>query len=149
GWLRWSDALAPAPPRPGGKGPIALRVHLGPVGQPHPGFDLTEAGTQKRLAAYLTTDPATVPGIAKLGPDALALDAASLAAIMDGRTERLKTMLTDQSLVAGIGNAYSDEILHVARLSPYAIAGRLDGDAVQRLAEAVHTVLTEAVARSV
>jgi formamidopyrimidine-DNA glycosylase len=149
GWLRWSDALAPAPPRPGGKGPIALRVHLGPVGQPHPGFDLTEAGTQKRLAAYLTTDPASVAGIAKLGPDALALDATSLAAILAGRTERLKTVLTDQSLVAGIGNAYSDEILHLARLSPYAIAGRLPDDAVQRLAEAVHTVLTDAVARSV
>jgi len=144
GWLRWSDALAPAPPRPGGKGPIALRVHLG-----GPGFDLTEAGTQKRLAVYLVTDPATVPGIAKLGPDALALSASDLAAIFDGRTERLKTVLTDQSAIAGIGNAYSDEILHVARLSPYATAGRLPDDAVLRLADAIHTVLTDAVGRSV
>ena len=144
GWLRWSDALAPAPPRPGGKGPIAVRVHLG-----GPGFDLTEAGTQKRLAVYLVTDPATVPGIAKLGPDALGLDATALAMIFDGRTERLKTVLTDQSLIAGIGNAYSDEILHVARLSPYATAGRLPDDAVARLADAIHTVLTDAVTRSV
>jgi formamidopyrimidine-DNA glycosylase len=144
GWLRWSDALAPAPPRPGGKGPIAVRVHLG-----GPGFDLTEAGTQKRLAVYLVTDPATVPGIARLGPDALGLDATALAMIFDGRTERLKTVLTDQSLIAGIGNAYSDEILHVARLSPYATAGRLPDDAVARLADAIHTVLTDAVTRSV
>lgn len=65
GWLRWSDALAPAPPRPG-KGPIAMRVHLG-----GPGFDLTEAGTQKRLAVYLVGEVSEVPGIARLGPDAV------------------------------------------------------------------------------
>jgi len=151
GWLRWSDALAPAPPRPGGKGPIALRVHLGTrEGEDAaPGFDLTEAGTQKRLAAYVMTDPTGVPGIAKLGPDALAVDEAGLAAILAGRTERLKTVLTDQAAIAGIGNAYSDEILHVARLSPYATAGRLPADAVTRLADAVHSVLADAVARSV
>jgi formamidopyrimidine-DNA glycosylase len=153
GWLRWSDTLSPAPPRPGGKGPIALRVHLGSAGHPHPGngpgFDLTEAGTQKRLAVYLTEDPTSVPGIAKLGPDALTLDADALAAIVDGRTERLKTVLTDQSTIAGIGNAYSDEILHVSRLSPYATAGRLDDDALHRLADAIRSVLTDAVARSV
>ena len=153
GWLRWSDALAPAPPRPGGKGPIALRVHLAPAGHPHPGkgpgFDLTEAGTQKRLAVYVVTDPTTVPGIAKLGPDALALDDGALSAILAGRSERLKTVLTDQTAIAGIGNAYSDEILHVARLSPYATAGRLSDEARGRLADAIHTVLTDAVARSV
>ncbi|HEY0639505.1 MAG TPA: DNA-formamidopyrimidine glycosylase family protein [Pseudonocardiaceae bacterium] len=152
GWLRWSDAFAAAPPRPGGKGPIALRVHLRPAGHTeaaNPGFDLTEAGTQKRLAVWITTDPATVPGIAKLGPDALGLDAAGLTAILAGRTERLKTVLTDQSTIAGIGNAYSDEILHVARLSPYATAGKLDEGARERLAAAVVEVLTDAVRRSV
>jgi formamidopyrimidine-DNA glycosylase len=145
GWLRWSDALAPAPPRPGGKGPIALRVHLS-SGE---GFDLTEAGTQKRLAVYVVHDPSTVPGIARLGPDALALDLDGLARVLEGRSERLKTLLTDQSTIAGIGNAYSDEILHVARLSPYATAGRLTDDALARLAEAMHDVLTDAVDRSV
>ena len=70
GWLRWSDSLSPAPLRPG-KGPIALRVHLG-SGQ---GFDLTEAGTQKRLAVWLVGDPAAVPGVATLGPDALSISA--------------------------------------------------------------------------
>jgi len=152
GWLRWSDSLSQAPPRPGGKGPIALRVHLHPGEEPsqaRPGFDLTEAGTQKRLAVYITADPYTVPGIARLGLDALTLDQPALSALLDGRTERLKTVLTDQTMIAGIGNAYSDEILHVAKLSPYATAGRLPDDALQRLADAIHTVLTEAVARSV
>jgi formamidopyrimidine-DNA glycosylase len=148
GWLRWSDSLPAAPPRPSGKSPLALRVHLGQPGSA-PGFDLTEAGTQKRLAVWITADPGGIPGIAKLGPDALALDAAGLSAILAGRTERIKTVLTDQSAIAGIGNAYSDEILHVAKLSPYAVAGRLDEETTARLASAVHDVLTDAVARSV
>ena len=147
GWLRWLDNLAVAPPKPG-RGPLALRVRLGKPGQ-GPGFDLTEAGTQKRLAVYVVTDPRQVPGIAKLGPDALSLDAASLRALLNQRTERLKTVLTEQSTIAGIGNAYSDEILHVARLSPYAIAGRLDDAAQERLLDAILSVLRDAVERSV
>ena len=147
GWLRWLDTLGAVPPKPG-KGPLALRVHLGKPGD-GPGFDLTEAGTQKRLAVYLVTDPQQVPGIARLGPDALSLDADGLAAVLHGRSERLKTVLTEQALIAGIGNAYSDEIMHAARLSPYATAGRLDVDAQARLLDAIHTVLTDAVQRSV
>jgi formamidopyrimidine-DNA glycosylase len=123
-------------------------VHLGKPGQ-GPGFDLTEAGTQKRLAVYIVSDPRQVPGIERLGPDALSLDADGLRALLGGRTERLKTVLTEQSTIAGIGNAYSDEILHVAKLSPYAIAGRLDAAAQARLLDAVHGVLTDAVQRSV
>ncbi|MGH3434749.1 MAG: DNA-formamidopyrimidine glycosylase family protein, partial [Thermocrispum sp.] len=106
GWLRWSDQLAPAPPRPGGKGPIALRLHLG-----GPGFDLTEAGTKKGLAVWLVREPAKVPSIARLGPDAATLDRDGLAAALAGRTERLKNVITDQRVIAGVGNAYSDEIL--------------------------------------
>ena len=67
GWLRWSDRLSPSPLKPG-RGPIALRVHLASGS----GFDLTEAGTRKRLAVYLVHDPADVPGIARLGIDPLA-----------------------------------------------------------------------------
>lgn len=144
GWLRWSDQLAPAPPRPGGKGPIALRVHLG-----GPGFDLTEAGTKKGLAVWVVSDPADVPSIARLGPDALSVDRERLATLLSGRSERLKNALTDQKLLAGIGNAYSDEILHLARLSPYATAGKLDADGFDRLAEAMHQILLDAVDRSV
>ncbi|MGH3838311.1 MAG: zinc finger domain-containing protein, partial [Pseudonocardiaceae bacterium] len=131
-----------------GKGPIALRVHLGGGS----GFDLTEAGTQKRLAVYVVDGVAGVaalPGIARLGPDALALSRDGLAEALRGRTERLKTALTDQSLIAGVGNAYSDEVLHAARLSPYATVGRLSDDALDRLHEALQRVLHDAVARSV
>ncbi|MBW4719546.1 Fpg/Nei family DNA glycosylase [Saccharothrix obliqua] len=147
GWLRWSDQLSAAPLKPG-KGPLALRVHLGPPGE-GPGFDLTEAGTKKGLAAWVTDDPRTVPGIARLGPDALSVTRTQLADLFAGRTERLKTALTDQTLMAGVGNAYSDEVMHMARLSPYATAGKLNDEALDRLHEALVRVLTDAVRRSV
>jgi formamidopyrimidine-DNA glycosylase len=163
GWLRWSDKLAPTPLKPG-KGPIALRVHLGAApaatsglgaapaatsdggGQ---GFDLTEAGTQKRLAVWVVTDPMAVPQIAALGPDALSLGPEELADVLTGQTGRIKTVITDQKIIAGIGNAYSDEILHVAKLSPFATAGKLTADQLGALHDAMVTVLTDAVTRSV
>jgi formamidopyrimidine-DNA glycosylase len=147
GWLRWSDKLAAAPLKPG-KGPIALRVHLGPPGEA-PGFDLTEAGTQKRLAVWVVDDPVKVPGIAALGPDALAVTRDEFVTVLSGHTERLKNALTTQKIIAGIGNAYSDEILHMAKLSPFATAGKLDDDQVDRLYEAMREILTSAVNRSV
>ncbi|MGB3893255.1 MAG: DNA-formamidopyrimidine glycosylase family protein [Mycolicibacter sinensis] len=147
GWLRWSEALASAPLRPG-KGPIAVRVHLGAPGQA-PGFDLTEAGTQKRLAVWLVDDPAKVPGIAALGPDALEVSDDELAGLLAGNTGRIKTVLTDQKVIAGIGNAYSDEILHTARISPFATAAKLTGEQLAALLEAMRAVLTDAVTRSV
>jgi formamidopyrimidine-DNA glycosylase len=147
GWLRWSNRLAAAPPRPG-KGPLALRVHLGTPGEA-PGFDLTEAGTQKRLAVWLVDDPAAVPGIAALGPDALRLTVDDLGELISANTGRIKTVITDQQVIAGIGNAYSDEILHTARLSPFATAAKLSGDQVAALHAAMASVLTDAVNRSV
>jgi len=157
GWLRWSDKLAAAPLKPG-KGPIALRVHLGTPGESAvpdvagptaPGFDLTEAGTQKRLAVWIVRDPAQVPGIATLGPDALELTDGQLATILAPQSGRIKTVLTDQKLIAGIGNAYSDEILHVAKLSPFATAGKLTAAQLSALHDAMVSVLTDAVQRSV
>ena len=145
GWLRWSDKLGAAPLKPG-KGPIALRVHLGEEGL---GFDLTEAGTQKRLAVWLTTDPMTVPQIASLGPDALALTVDGLADVLRGNSGRIKTVITDQKVIAGIGNAYSDEILHVAKLSPFATANKLTEAQLAALHDAMISVLTDAVTRSV
>lgn len=144
GWLRWSDKLAPTPLKPG-KGPIALRVHLGEG----VGFDLTEAGTQKRLAVWVVDDPMAVPQIASLGPDALSLDSAGLAGVLAGNSGRIKTVITDQKVIAGIGNAYSDEILHVAKLSPFATAGRLTDAQLGALHDAMISVLTDAVTRSV
>ncbi|MBV8786537.1 MAG: Fpg/Nei family DNA glycosylase [Mycobacterium sp.] len=147
GWLRWSDKLAAAPLRPG-KGPIALRVHLGTPGEA-PGFDLTEAGTQKRLAVWLVDDPQKVPGIAALGPDALQLSAGDLARLLAGNTGRIKGVITDQKVIAGIGNAYSDEILHVAKISPFATAAKLTAEQLNTLHDAMMSVLTDAVSRSV
>ena len=144
GWLRWSDSLNPAPLKPG-KGPIALRVHLAGGA----GFDLTEAGTQKRLAVWLVSDPLEVPGVAALGPDALSLTAEQLAAVLAGHTGRVKTVITDQKVIAGIGNAYSDEILHTARISPFTTAAKLGESQVAALHDAVVSVLTDAVTRSV
>lgn len=144
GWLRWSDKLSPAPLKPG-KGPIALRVHL----DDQQGFDLTEAGTQKRLAVWLVSDPALVPGIATLGPDALELSAAQLGDLLAANTGRIKTVITDQKVIAGIGNAYSDEILHTARLSPFATASKLNPAQLAALHGAMVSVLTDAVQRSV
>jgi formamidopyrimidine-DNA glycosylase len=144
GWLRWRESLPETPLRPG-KGPISLRVHL----DDGSGFDLTEAGTTKKLAAYVVRDPSEVPGVARLGPDPLTLDRAGLDAILDehARTQ-LKGLLRNQSVIAGIGNAYSDEILHVACLSPFAIAGRLDDDGRSRLLAAIGSTLRDAVERS-
>jgi formamidopyrimidine-DNA glycosylase len=147
GWLRWHEAATTVPPKPTGRGPIALRVHLDAAGGP--GFDLTEAGTQKRLAVYVVNDPAEVPGIARLGPDALSLSRDQFAGLLAGRTERVKNLITDQTVLAGIGNAYSDEILHTAKLSPYAPAGRLDDERLDALYGALRTVLTEATDRAV
>ncbi|MGV0745128.1 Fpg/Nei family DNA glycosylase [Mycolicibacterium sp. XJ870] len=144
GWLRWSDKLASTPLKPG-KGPIALRVHLGDA----VGFDLTEAGTQKRLAVWMVSDPLQVPQIAALGPDALSLDLAGLAGLLAGQGGRIKTVITDQKVIAGIGNAYSDEILHVAKLSPFATAGKLTDAQLADLHDAMISVLTDAVSRSV
>jgi len=147
GWLRWAEHLSAAPPKPG-RGPLALRVHLGPPGE-GPGFDLTEAGTKKGLAVWIVRDPDEVPAIARLGPDALSVTRDELAEVFAGRTERLKNALTTQSVLAGVGNAYSDEILHTAKLSPYATAGKLSDTALDALHAAMVSVLTDAVSRSV
>ncbi|MFJ2627811.1 Fpg/Nei family DNA glycosylase [Streptomyces sp. NPDC087532] len=145
GWLRWKDSFPTAPPRPG-KGPLALRTVL--IGGD--GFDLTEAGTTKRLSVHLVHDPGEVPGIARLGPDPLddSFDRDAFAALLAGERRRIKGALRDQSLVAGIGNAYSDEILHVAKMSPYLLTANLTDDEITRLHTALRTTLRDAVARS-
>jgi formamidopyrimidine-DNA glycosylase len=144
GWLHYRDAMPATPLKPG-KGPIALRVRLDSGG----GFDLTEQGTQKKLAVYLVTDPKLVAGIARLGPDALASNLDTFAARIRSRRGQLKGVLTDQEVLAGIGNAYSDEILHRARMSPFAISDRLTDAQMATLYEATQAELADAVARSV
>jgi formamidopyrimidine-DNA glycosylase len=149
GWLHWRTGLPAAPPKPG-KGPLALRVHLDSQdGTPPDGFDLTEQGTRKGLAVYVVRSPAEVPGVARLGPDALEVDRDTFFALLAGRSGQLKGALTDQTLLAGIGNAYSDEILHAARLSPFKMADKLTDEEALRLYDAVRATLTEALERQV
>lgn len=144
GWLTYREQLSPRPARPG-KSPLALRVRF----DDDSGFELTEMGTQKRLACYLVRSPLEVPGVARLGPDPLSLDAAGFVEVVRGQRAQVKSVLTEQRVLAGIGNAYSDEILHAAKLSPFARADRLTDDQVARLHDAVRTVLGDATARSV
>ena len=142
GWLRWSEALVATTIRPG-KSPTALRCRLSDGS----GFDLTEAGTRKRLAAYIVRDPTQVPGIARLGPDPMAGDftANDFAALLKGRRTQVKGLLKDQGFLAGVGNAYSDEVLHAARLSPFAMASGLDEEQIQRLYVALRDTMAGAV----
>ncbi|MFD3421862.1 Fpg/Nei family DNA glycosylase [Streptomyces decoyicus] len=148
GWVRWSEKLAVAPPRPG-KGPLALRVRLGEPDD-GAGFDVTEAGTQKHLAVYVVREVLEVPGIARLGPDPLSegFTREAFAGLLAGESRQIKGVLRDQGVIAGIGNAYSDEILHAARMSPFKMAAKLSEDEVARLHEAIGTTLGEAVERA-
>jgi formamidopyrimidine-DNA glycosylase len=145
GWLRWYDQLPTTVIRPG-KTPIALRVALSDGS----GFDLTEAGTKKSLAVYVAPEPADVPGVARLGPDPLdpAFTRDTLAGLLAGRRTQIKGVLRDQMVIAGVGNAYSDEILHAAKMSPYALAASLSDDDIDTLFAAMQSTLTEAVAEA-
>jgi len=145
GWLRWRDDMPDKPVKPG-KSPLAFRVLF----DDGSGFDLTEQGTQKRLAVYLVRDPAEVPGVATLGPEPLAddFDVAALAAILNGRRTQIKGVLRDQHIIAGIGNAYSDEVLHAAKTSPFKLASSFTAAEVAALHAAIVSTLRDAVARS-
>jgi DNA-formamidopyrimidine glycosylase len=145
GWLRWREEIPAAPPRPG-KAPLAFRVIL----DDDSGFDLTEAGTQKRLAVYLVRDPMDVPGVASLGPDPLdpAFTVDTLGELLAGRRTQIKGVLRDQHIIAGIGNAYSDEVLHAAKMSPFKMAASLTPDQVTELYEAIQATLRDASKRA-
>jgi formamidopyrimidine-DNA glycosylase len=147
GWIRWRDEVPKLPPKPSNKSPLAARIVL----DDDSGLDITEAGTQKRLAIYVVRDPSEVPGIARLGPDPLSEDFTrdTLRRILDeaGRAQ-IKGVLRNQGVIAGIGNAYSDELLHAARLSPFKPASSVDDEELEILYDAIRTVLGDAVERS-
>jgi formamidopyrimidine-DNA glycosylase len=151
GWIRWRDEVPTLPPRPGGRNPLAARVVL----DDQSGLDITEAGTKKRLAIYLVRDPQDVPGIATLGPDPLTDDFTleRFRAILEAEgRKQVKGVLRHQGTIAGIGNAYSDEILHAAKMSPYRSAASIldtpdDADLVH-LYDAIRVTLGDAVERS-
>jgi formamidopyrimidine-DNA glycosylase len=98
---------------------------------------LTEAGSKKRAGVWLLTPEAAEAELAHLGPEALGLGAERLAEICAGDSRRLHSLLRDQRLIAGIGRAWANEILHRARLSPYALSRDLAPEQVARLAAAI------------
>ncbi len=147
GWVRWRDEVPALPPKPSNKSPLAVRVVL----DDQSGLDVTEAGTRKSLAMYVVRDPAEVPGIASLGPDPLTegftIELFRKILAEAGRSQ-IKGVLRHQGTIAGIGNAYSDEILHAARMSPFKPASTLTDDDVHLLHDAIRVVLGDAVDRS-
>jgi formamidopyrimidine-DNA glycosylase len=148
GWIRWSDVQSTGVAKLT-KGPQALRVAF----DDGSGFTATEAGTDKRLSVHVVRSPDDVDFIRTLGIEAIG-ESFTVAAFADllraqGRA-KIKGVLTDQSVIAGIGNAYSDEALHVARLSPFAPASSLVERTaeLERLHSAIIEVLSEALNRS-
>jgi formamidopyrimidine-DNA glycosylase len=147
GWIRWRDEVPKLPPRPSNKSPIAARVVL----DNDSGLDITEAGTKKRLAIYVVRDPLDVPGIPWLGPDPLADEFTPEVfrqILADAGRAQIKGVLRNQATIAGIGNAYSDELLHAARMSPFKPASSIDDSDFEVLYTAIRTVLGDAVKRS-
>jgi len=145
GWIKWSDLLSATHARPG-RSPLALRLGF----DDGSGMDITEMGTEKRLALWVVHDPKEIEAVVTLGPDPLdpAFDIAALKQILSGESGTIKNALVKQSLIAGVGNAYSDEALHAAKLSPFRTASKLDDSEVARLHDALVSILTEAVERS-
>jgi formamidopyrimidine-DNA glycosylase len=143
GWVRWSDQLATTPVRPG-RSPLALRVRL----DDGSGFDLTEQGTRRRLAVHVVEDPHEVPQIATLGVEPLSPEFTRerFDELLAARNQQVKGLLRDQGTIAGIGNAYSEEILHAARTSPFALTRSLTREQADRLYDATLDVLEQAVA---
>jgi DNA-formamidopyrimidine glycosylase len=147
GWLKWKAELPITPVKPSGKSPLALRVRF----DDGSGFEVTEAGTEKRLAFWVARDPMDIDMVATLGIDPLTEEFTvdrfrSLLAEAGGT--QIKRALTDQRLIAGVGNAYSDEALHIAKLSPFKTANKLSPDEAERLHDAIVDVLRDAVERS-
>jgi formamidopyrimidine-DNA glycosylase len=152
GWVQWRDDVPTGRPKPG-KGPLALRIQLvNTDGEPVGGIDLTEAGTRKGLAVWVVRDVDSIAAVASLGPEPLAPDftVERLQQILNAAGgHQIKGVLRDQSLIAGIGNAYSDEVLHVVGLSPFAACSKLSSQQVADLHRAIQETLTDAIARSV
>ncbi len=152
GWIRWRDEVPDLPARPNSKSPLAARIVLDEDDEGRTnGLDVTEAGTKKSLAIYVVRDPLDVPGIARLGPDPLddTFTIEVLGQILaDAGRSQIKGVLRHQGTIAGIGNAYSDELLHAARMSPFKPANGLSDAELQTLYDAIRTVLGDAVDRS-
>ena len=107
---------------------------------------LTEAGAKKRAGVWLLTPDQAEAELAHLGPEALGLGVERLAELCAAESRRLHSLLRDQRLIAGIGRAWANEILHTAQLSPYALSRELTSDEVERLAGAIDGELMRGLA---
>src|SRR4051795_805141 len=102
---------------------------------------LTEGGPKKRAGVWLLRPAALEAELEHLGPEADTLDAEQLGAVLRSDSRRLHALLRDQRLIAGIGRAWANEILHAARLSPYALSTQVDEEQLARLDDAIRTEL--------
>ncbi|MGH9305147.1 MAG: DNA-formamidopyrimidine glycosylase family protein, partial [Acidimicrobiales bacterium] len=145
GWVHWRARLAPRPAAPG-RGPLVLRVGFGEGD----GFEVTEMGNEKHVAIYVATHCDEIEALSSLGVEPLgpAFSVGALARLFSTEKGDLKHALSRQALIAGVGNAYSDEALHMAGLSPFKPAAKLSGAELERLHAAVVEVLSAAVERA-
>jgi formamidopyrimidine-DNA glycosylase len=142
----WIKELVNAPkvvPKPG-RGPLAARIEWAD----NRFVDITEAGTEKRLAIWVTRDPNEVAQIATLGPEADQVGLQQLGELLvaAGRSP-IKNVVRDQTVIAGIGNAWSDEILHRAKLSPFQPASTMSDTQIELLHRSIAVVLRDAQER--
>lgn len=146
GWATWTDDGMPeaeASIPPGGRtAAVIARIVFD-----HGTLGITDAGEWLSVQLHVVDAPTDVPSVAKLGPDAASpsFSREALAHALGRRRKQLKALLQEQESLAGIGNAYSDEILYAARLSPVAHAASLSEDDITRLHAALHDVLGAAV----
>jgi formamidopyrimidine-DNA glycosylase len=145
GWIKWYESLPGSALKPG-RSPIALRLGL----DQGSGFDVTEMGTEKRVALWVVGTPEEIEPLAGLGVDPLSAEftVERFAQLLSSNSSTLKVALTNQSIIAGVGNAYSDEALHRGRLSPYKKTTSLNEEEAARLHAAVVGVLSDALERS-
>ncbi|MET0859553.1 MAG: DNA-formamidopyrimidine glycosylase family protein [Microbacterium sp.] len=144
GWARYADAGSDATEAAPADAPPALVAYTFDNGD---ALELTDAGDWVSLGCWIVDDPADVPAIAKLGPDpaTAGFTRADFDRAVAGRRKQVKAVLQEQESIAGIGNAYSDEILHAAKISPVAHAATLSPDDLDRLFETTVGTVTAAI----
>ena len=147
GRLHWLEERAGLDGAPAAARPGRARAALASFEFPRGALTLTEAGTKRRAALHLVRGEAGLASLARAGVEPLDADLPTFAATLQRENHTLKRALTDPDLFSGIGNAYSDEILHEARLSPVKLTQRLSDEEVARLHQATHDVLARWVGR--
>lgn len=142
GWAVWHEMDA-AEPSAGDDATVVARVRF----DDGAGFDVTDAGQFRSVALFIVADPSDIPGIAKLGPDPAdpTFTRGDFQRAVSGRRKQVKALLQEQKSLAGIGNAYSDEILHVARIAPTTQAADLTLVEQDRLYDATRSVILGAM----